>query len=66
LATASVPPRTSVPLDVIGPPVNVRPVDPPEASTLVTVPPVGGGATTSGATRSFSVAMPARASLPIA
>lgn len=38
LATASVPPKVSVPLEVIGPPVKVRPVVPPEPSTLVTVP----------------------------
>src|SRR5690349_915461 len=38
LAATSVPPRVSVPLEVIGPPVTVRPVVPPEPSTLVTVP----------------------------
>jgi hypothetical protein len=38
LATPSVPPRVSVPVDVIGPPVNDRPVVPPLASTLLTVP----------------------------
>ena len=35
---ASVPPRVKVPADVIGPPVNVIPVEPPEAFILVTVP----------------------------
>jgi len=38
LATPSVPPRVSVPEVVIGPPLKVRPVDPPEAFTEVTVP----------------------------
>lgn len=37
-ATASVPPIVKVPEVVIGPPVNVRPVTPPEPETLVTVP----------------------------
>lgn len=37
-ATASVPPSVSVPDVVIGPPVNERPVVPPLALTLVTVP----------------------------
>ena len=37
--TASVPARVSVPLDVIGPPLNVRPVVPPVALTEVTLPP---------------------------
>ena len=37
-ATASVPPRVIVPDDVIGLPVNDRPVVPPEAATDVTVP----------------------------
>jgi hypothetical protein len=35
---ASVPPRVSVPDVVIGEPVNVRPVVPPDAATDVTVP----------------------------
>jgi hypothetical protein len=35
----------SVPLVVIGPPVNTIPVEPPDASTLVTVPPDEGGVT---------------------
>ena len=38
LATASVPPRVNVPDAVIGPPVKLKPVVPPEPSTLVTVP----------------------------
>jgi hypothetical protein len=38
LATPSVPPRVNVPVDVIGPPVNERPVVPPLALTLLTVP----------------------------
>ena len=38
LATPSVPAIVSVPEAVIGPPENVRPVVPPEASTEVTVP----------------------------
>ena len=38
LATPSVPPKVSVPDDVIGPPVKVKPVVPPEPSTEVTVP----------------------------
>lgn len=37
-ATASVPPKVSVPLVVIGEPLKVRPVVPPDAATLVTVP----------------------------
>jgi hypothetical protein len=37
-ATASVPPRVRVPDVVIGEPVNVRPVVPPDAATEVTVP----------------------------
>ena len=43
LAIANVPPSVSVPLVVIGPPENVSPVVPPEASTDVTVPPLLGG-----------------------
>ena len=39
LVIAKVPPRVNVPLVVIGLPVNVKPVVPPEAATLVTVPP---------------------------
>jgi hypothetical protein len=39
LATARVPPSVSVPEVVIGPPVRVRPVVPPEPLTLVTEPP---------------------------
>jgi hypothetical protein len=39
LATARVPPSVSVPEPVMGPPVRVRPVEPPEPLTLVTVPP---------------------------
>ena len=38
-ATASVPPSVKVPLEVIGPPVSVRPVVPPEPETEVTLPP---------------------------
>ena len=38
LATPSVPPSVSVPVPVIGPPENVRPVVPPDAATLVTLP----------------------------
>ena len=38
LATPNVPLSVSVPDPVIGPPVNVNPVVPPEAFTLVTVP----------------------------
>ena len=38
LAVARVPPSVSVPETVIGPPVNARPVVPPDAFTLVTVP----------------------------
>ena len=38
LATASVPARVSVPEVVTGPPEKVRPVVPPDALTLVTVP----------------------------
>jgi hypothetical protein len=34
-------PNVSVPLVVIGPPVTVNPVEPPEPSTLVTVPDAG-------------------------
>lgn len=45
LATASVPPSVSVPLVVIGDPVKVRPVAPPDAATEVTVPPRSGGVT---------------------
>ena len=37
-ATARVPARVIVPLDVTGPPLVVRPVAPPDTSTLVTVP----------------------------
>lgn len=37
-ATASVPVMVIVPVVVIGPPLNVRPVDPPLTSTDVTVP----------------------------
>ena len=36
---ASNPPKVNVPLVVMAPPVNVNPVDPPDPSTLVTVPP---------------------------
>ena len=45
LATANVPPSVSVPLVVIGDPVKVRPVVPPDAATEVTVPPRSGGVT---------------------
>ena len=45
LATASVPLRVSVPLVVIGEPVKVRPVVPPDAATEVTVPLTLGGVT---------------------
>lgn len=38
LATASVPPSVSVPDVVIAPPVKVKPVEPPEPETEVTVP----------------------------
>ena len=38
LVTLSVPPKVIVPADVIGPPVVVRPVVPPDTSTEVTVP----------------------------
>ena len=38
LATASVPPSVNVPAVVIGPPVNVRPVVPPDPDIEVTVP----------------------------
>ena len=38
LATASVPPSVRVPEVVMGPPVSVRPVVPPEPLTLVSVP----------------------------
>src|SRR3989344_1862616 len=37
-ATARMPPRVRVPEEVMGPPVRVRPVVPPEPSTEVTVP----------------------------
>ncbi len=40
LANARVPPRVRVPAVVIGEPVNVRPVVPPDAATDVTVPTV--------------------------
>ena len=40
LATAKVPARVIVPLLVTGPPDVVRPVVPPDTSTLVTVPPL--------------------------
>jgi hypothetical protein len=62
LTTARVPPNVSVPLVVIGDPVNVSPVVPPDAATDVTVPPVGGGATTRGATKSLKAEMLANAS----
>src|SRR3569832_1484494 len=39
LATVKVPESVSEPLEVIGPPVNERPVVPPDASTEVTEPP---------------------------
>lgn len=48
LATASMPLMVIVPADVIGPPVKVKPVVPPDTSTEVTVPkafspaPIGG------------------------
>ena len=38
LAKANVPPAVIVPDEVTGPPENVRPVEPPETSTDVTVP----------------------------
>ena len=38
LAIANVPPKVNVPDAVIGPPVKVKPVVPPEPSTEVTVP----------------------------
>ena len=38
-AVASVPPRVSVPAVVMGEPVKVRPVVPPDAATEVTLPP---------------------------
>ena len=38
-AIAKVPPRVSVPAPVIGEPVKVRPVVPPDAATDVTEPP---------------------------
>ena len=38
LATANVPAIVIVPDVVIGPPLNVTPVEPPDTSTLVTVP----------------------------
>ena len=38
LATAKVPPRVSVPVPVIGPPVSVSPVVPPDPLTEVTLP----------------------------
>src|SRR3989344_4475830 len=38
LATPRMPPRVRVPDEVMGPPVRVRPVVPPEPSTEVTVP----------------------------
>jgi len=41
-ATFNVPPRVKVPDTVIGPPVSVSPVVPPEPSTLCTVPPAAG------------------------
>jgi hypothetical protein len=41
-AGIKVPPRVRVPETVIGPPVSVRPVVPPDPSTLVTVPPAAG------------------------
>jgi len=41
LATASVPARVMVPEEVIGPPLVVKPVVPPETSTLVTEPAPG-------------------------
>ena len=41
LAIASVPARVTVPEEVIGPPLVVKPVVPPETSTLVTEPAPG-------------------------
>ena len=41
LATASVPAKVTVPEEVIGPPLVVKPVVPPETSTLVTEPAPG-------------------------
>lgn len=41
LAIASVPARVTVPDEVIGPPLVVKPVVPPETSTLVTEPAPG-------------------------
>ena len=38
MTAAKVPARVIVPLAVMGPPLVVRPVVPPETSTLVTVP----------------------------
>ena len=38
LATANVPPKVNVPVVVIGPPVSVSPVVPPEPLTEVTLP----------------------------
>ena len=38
LATARVPPRVRVPLEVMAPPVTVSPVLPPDRATLVTEP----------------------------
>ena len=38
MGTFKVPPRVKVPVVVIGPPVSVRPVVPPDPDTLVTVP----------------------------
>ena len=38
LSRSSVPPRDSVPLEVIGPPEKLIPVVPPSALTLVTLP----------------------------
>jgi hypothetical protein len=37
-ATANVPPNVTVPAPLIGPPLKLSPVVPPEAFTLVTVP----------------------------
>lgn len=45
LATTKVPPSVSVPLVVIGDPLKVSPVVPPDAATDVTVPPRSGGVT---------------------
>ena len=42
LATINVPPRVKVPDTVMGPPVKVNPVVPPEPLTLVTEPPAEG------------------------